>query len=147
MRSNLCLPSGKNMFMQNTYNPDAVDHIHDMYMTRSKYLQIFLFYLLIFCSHTHTADSYETSSRRKQPDRSKRSHLRRSPTSSRHGHRQRHRDERSHSTSRRRHRERPAKDRTTPVKVKPIQYFFYSIVFAKDLFLFCCHLFDSILFL
>lgn len=98
----------------------------------------------------NAADSYETSSRRKQPDRSKRSHLRRSPTSSRHGHRQRHRDERSHSTSRRRHRERPAKDRTTPVKVKPTQYsvlrcsvwvflisYFYSAVICS-IFLFDC---------
>lgn len=71
----------------------------------------------------------DTSSRRKQPDRSKRSHHRRSPTSSRHGHRQRHRDERadrderSHSTSRRRHRDRVVKDRS-PVKVKTIWFLF-----------------------
>lgn len=76
--------------------------------------------------------SYDTSSRRKQSDRSKRSHHRRSPTSSRHGHRQRHnrdnredRDDRSHSTSRRRHRDRVVKDRS-PVKVKTIR--FYSIL-------------------
>lgn len=87
--------------------------------------------LSFFCIHFNnncfssyaSIHSYETSSRRKQPDRSKRSHHRRSPTSSRHGHRQRHRDERSHSTSRRRPRERPAKDRTTPVKVKPFQLY------------------------
>lgn len=82
--------------------------------------------------------SYDTSSRRKQPDRSKRSHHRRSPTSSRHGHRQRHREdreERSQSTSRRRHRDRVAKDRS-PVKVKTNQYFLYNFSLVYSIFFF-----------
>lgn len=88
----------------------------------------------IFWSHY----SYDTSSRRKQPDRSKRSHHRRSPTSSRHGHRQRHREdkeERSQSTSRRRHRDRVAKDRS-PVKVKTNQYFLYNFSLVYSIFFF-----------
>lgn len=70
--------------------------------------------------------SYDTTAqRRKQPERSKRSHHRRSPTSSRRGHRLRHREDRSHSNSRRRHRERERaakerQDRTSPLKaLKP----------------------------
>lgn len=83
-------------------------------------------WFFIFCCYFFPARSYDTSSRRKPADRSKRSHHRRSPTSSRHGHRQRHREERDDRSqsvgSRRRHRDRVVKDRS-PVKVKPNQYF------------------------
>lgn len=76
--------------------------------------------------------SYDISSRRKPSDRSKRSHHRRSPTSSRHGHR-RHREDRedqTHSTSRRRNRDRVIKDRS-PVKVKSSQYLTYIFPFRR----------------
>lgn len=105
----------------------------------------------LFCSnqfHRHfnwiswlfPLNSYDTTSRRKQPDRSKRSNYRRSPTSSRHPNRQRYReerDERSQSTTRRRHRDRVVKDRT-PVKVKPIQYLNMFLLFLCQLFV-CSH--------
>lgn len=76
--------------------------------------------------------SYDTLTHKKKTERSKRSHHRRSPTSSRRGHR-RHREERSQSTSRRRHRERAAKvDTTTQVKVKTKQLIFhFSLSFSS----------------